>query len=457
MSRTLVAAIVAVLCLGLGPGARAFTFEKVIDNTSELVDSFGIPHLNDVGQVVFHGTKDGVAGLYVAAVDQDPQLVVDQSHPLFDSFDPFAFINNSSTVVGWARGEDEEDQYVFTASAGGSVDIIAETNATYDNLATAPSINDDGLVAFASDTRTRIHTRAYPDPAATMVDTTGDFNTFWLPLINNQQAISFAGFDNEKGAVYRLDDAGLTMIMDNQGEFTGVLPYSTPNSAGEVAIHARRPSTAPSRWAILRGDGDSLQTLVEAADHGFADSAFDLEINDNGLVAFGPRMASDSSLALYFHDGDDLRKVLQRGDPLFGDTVRDVFFARGLNQNDQVAFMYLLDNDEFGIATTTLVDPGILVGDMNFDGVVDTGDVAPFVLALTDPKAYLSQQGVDQATMVAAGDVNGDGVFDTGDVAPFVQLLVGAGASVPEPGTLVLLGAAALALLRRGGGRRSGA
>ena len=95
----------------------------------------------------------------------------------------------------------------------------------------------------------------------------------------------------------------------------------------------------------------------------------------------------------------------------------------------------------------------VLVGDMNFDGVVDTADVAPFVQALTDPSGYQTAFGVDEPKMIAAGDINGDGAFDTADVAPFVQLLVGGGAaSVPEPTTgLLLLGGAILLARRRRG------
>ena len=102
-----------------------------------------------------------------------------------------------------------------------------------------------------------------------------------------------------------------------------------------------------------------------------------------------------------------------------------------------------------------------MVGDMNLDGVVDTGDVGPFVLALTNPSSYMSQQGVDEATMLSLGDVNGDGVFDTGDVAPFVQLLVGGNtgaqtASVPEPGVAVVMVVGLMVAGMRRRGRRVG-
>ena len=100
-----------------------------------------------------------------------------------------------------------------------------------------------------------------------------------------------------------------------------------------------------------------------------------------------------------------------------------------------------------------LVTAGLL-GDMNLDGSLDTGDVASFVLALTDPATYEAQHGIDPAI---PGDINRDGSFDTGDVAPFVALLTGAngsssaaaGPAVPEPGTLALLGLGGVMLLRR--------
>ncbi|MEX0886563.1 MAG: aspartyl protease family protein [Phycisphaeraceae bacterium] len=87
-----------------------------------------------------------------------------------------------------------------------------------------------------------------------------------------------------------------------------------------------------------------------------------------------------------------------------------------------------------------------ILGDMNLDGIVDAVDVAQFVLALTDPEAYVQQHGAPPDLL---GDVNRDGSFDAADVAPFVERLVTGAASVPEPGSAALLAATACLLLRR--------
>ncbi len=65
------------------------------------------------------------------------------------------------------------------------------------------------------------------------------------------------------------------------------------------------------------------------------------------------------------------------------------------------------------------------VGDLNCDGLVDFGDINPFVL-------YLSNFGAWQAAYTDCpptnGDINGDGLYpDFGDINPFVALLSGGG------------------------------
>jgi 6-phosphogluconolactonase (cycloisomerase 2 family) len=66
--------------------------------------------------------------------------------------------------------------------------------------------------------------------------------------------------------------------------------------------------------------------------------------------------------------------------------------------------------------------PALLAGDLNCDGAINTFDIDPFVLALTDTAAYAeAYPGCDW--MLA--DINGDGFVNTFDIDPFVLLLTG--------------------------------
>ncbi len=61
-------------------------------------------------------------------------------------------------------------------------------------------------------------------------------------------------------------------------------------------------------------------------------------------------------------------------------------------------------------------------GDLNCDGLVDFGDINPFVLALTDPAGYAR---AFRSCNILNGDINGDGLTNFGDINPFVRLLTG--------------------------------
>jgi len=64
-----------------------------------------------------------------------------------------------------------------------------------------------------------------------------------------------------------------------------------------------------------------------------------------------------------------------------------------------------------------------ILGDMNDDGQVNNQDIAPFVLALTNPQDFAQQY--PQVPMPLVGDVNADGTMNNQDIAPFVALLTG--------------------------------
>jgi hypothetical protein len=62
-------------------------------------------------------------------------------------------------------------------------------------------------------------------------------------------------------------------------------------------------------------------------------------------------------------------------------------------------------------------------GDLNCDGVVDFGDINPFVLRLSNLPGY---KAMYPDCPDANGDIDGDGVVGFGDINPFVALLTGA-------------------------------
>ncbi len=63
---------------------------------------------------------------------------------------------------------------------------------------------------------------------------------------------------------------------------------------------------------------------------------------------------------------------------------------------------------------------GYLVGDTNCDGLVNNGDIDPFLLALTDYAAY-----ADAYPGCHNADIDGDGLVNNGDIDPFVVALAG--------------------------------
>ena len=68
-------------------------------------------------------------------------------------------------------------------------------------------------------------------------------------------------------------------------------------------------------------------------------------------------------------------------------------------------------------------NPCICVGDLNCDGLVDFGDINPFVLYLSNPSGW---QATYPACPMLNGDINGDGTYggsSFGDINPFVVLL----------------------------------
>ncbi len=289
-----------------------------------------------------------------------------------------------------------------------------------------------------------------------------------MPWLFNEGQMSFSGPTDVHGELINATgdpdvgiaiggDAGATFWADvhnasglfrvaanSSATFFGAFAGSGISGPGDVYFEAgMTPGTSPGVASfggnVHLGTHADLEIEIAGVDRGTQHDALDVA----GLLSVAGRL----NVVLL----DDFQPQLgDRFDVLSFSAVEGEFSQLTLPPLDEGLAWgdHLLTTGEL----TVVADH--LLGDMNIDGAVDTADVAPFVQALTDPDGYMVQFGVDEATMIALGDINQDGAFDTADVAPFVQLLVSGGStSVPEPGSLALLGLGGLLLLRRRGPR----
>ncbi len=90
-----------------------------------------------------------------------------------------------------------------------------------------------------------------------------------------------------------------------------------------------------------------------------------------------------------------------------------IVFNNGMSQADFERFAL----PKFGVGSS------FVLGDANGNGVFNNGDIAAFVMALTNVIAYQAMYpNVDPDEVL---DINGDGFFDNGDIASFVATLTG--------------------------------
>lgn len=78
--------------------------------------------------------------------------------------------------------------------------------------------------------------------------------------------------------------------------------------------------------------------------------------------------------------------------------------------------------DLLEVSTLVPGTSGVLIGDLNCDGIVTVADIGPFVMALTDPAAYAA---AFPSCSPLRGDCTSDGQLTVSDIACFVNLLTG--------------------------------
>ncbi|MFN4242102.1 MAG: hypothetical protein ACK4PI_02575 [Tepidisphaerales bacterium] len=140
----------------------------------------------------------------------------------------------------------------------------------------------------------------------------------------------------------------------------------------------------------------------------------------------------------------------------------------GINPSNNLPLVSQVDFSSWIVnAVPFLPDPppSSELGDFNFDGFIDAGDIDPFLEALLESapyaefianygSAYTAQYGgtLTPDVVVAFGDFDANGIFDAGDIDPFVEAVLSSRpgmSAIPEPAALGLLAPATLLLVRR--------
>jgi hypothetical protein len=334
-----------------------------------------------------------------------------------DTTGPYSVIGsppslNNNGVAAFKAFLDGGGEGIY-AGSGGKVLTIADVSGSFASLGSEPSINDSGVVAFNAELDNG-GAGVFVGGAATLTpiaDRTGPLNGFIYTAINNSGTVAFQATGDiavSQSGIFTGNGGPITTIADNSGPFNrfGGGGFGRPdiNASGTVAIRAVLDSGA---HGIYSGSGGPVATIADISGV-FSSLSHDPSINAGGTIAFSGRLDAGPSGIFTVTNGvaatvvDDsgpfanfnfipginvaglvafratldaggeglfigpdpvADKVIQTGDALFGSFLTSpIIFERGLNDNGDVVFRYVLANGVAGIAVGRLIpEPASLV------------------------------------------------------------------------------------------------
>ena len=389
--RTSIAVAAAAVVMGLdgaGSAGAAYHYTPVADSTGNFgTNSFADYALGNNGHVVFANFRDDGQNSINRwnGSSLETIAVTGPAVPGWSSALHAPTVNAAGQVAfTGVRVSSEPAGYVgaYRAEPGGAVTIISEAPAVVGGpgYEIGTDINAAGTVAYQKvDASSRgIYTRSGVGAEQTVfVAANADTLGWWS--INSSGHVAISGVIGGVRGVWKGAGNG-TLTPIATGNFTGV---RTPiiDDAGNVTFGA---TLTNGTSGVYRGNGSGgLTTLADTSSGAFVanSTAFSrTSANDDGDVAFQATPTGGSGAVIYFlpagANAADAQRVIGVGDALFGGIVDLVLLApRGLNDADEVAFMYRLALQDgqtektWGVAVAAVPEPtGLAVA-----GVVAAG------------------------------------------------------------------------------------
>jgi hypothetical protein len=376
--------VAIVLCAGSAFGQ----FANIVDNKSIFsgysfvtIDPF--PGINDAGQVVFTAEyddggsiKEGVFLADTAAPGIPITKLVDNTGA-YDSFSlGVSFINNSGTSAVTALRDDGERE-IFTVTPGGAVTPIVDTStAAFATLQSPPGIDGAGNVVFrgsndAGDTAVYSANGGTPLNTATTIEssTSGTHSNFFFAWANEPGDVLFFAGGGPSNPQLLLERTGggrdtVATVNTTSGPLTQALPYQV-NDHGDVSYVGRDFATGERFIAVWDESTGIPTTYVSESDGLDLSPGVDPALNANGLLVFSRNAGSPSFGPIYYSFGTAFDVLIESGDPLFGGTTLGAISGFALNNSDQAAFFYVLDDESspgaedntFGLAIVQVPEP----------------------------------------------------------------------------------------------------
>jgi PKD repeat protein len=390
------------------PAQGRYSFTNVVDNTQTFsgrqFDFRGSsPQMNDSRTLAFGSQVEDAAnhnlvdlGYFRMAPGGAPITIAAISTGLtsVSQFGAFPFINASGLVsVTGANLNNESDRGIYVGS-GGPLTKIAGNAADQPFLDFNNSdtwINTSGTVAFRADLRAGgAGVFTGKGGAVTTIADSSRFSYLGDPVMTDAGAVVFWGRTNDGvEGIFASTGGVISTIVDNTGEFAsfGILP--SINASGSVAFSAYRDDNSSG---VFLASGGVITTI---ADSSGAFSLFlpQVSINDKGTIVFSG-ILKDGRRGIFTGPDPVLNKVVVVGDQLFGGTVMDVAFFRGLNNNNEIAFDYTLDTKVNGIFVEGLAiaSARTVLANISTRMRVEEGDnvlIGGFIVTGTQPKKMI--------------------------------------------------------------------